>query len=173
MKEIHTRILSQETLLRERERLGQQGKKVVFTNGCFDVLHRGHVEYLNQARQLGEVLVVGLNSDDSVRRLKGPGRPLMPQEDRAYILASLTAVDFVCIFSEDTPHQLIAKLKPDVLVKGSDYQLHEIVGRDVVEELGGRVVTLPIIPGRSTTDLIQRIAELTRKGIWKQEKNQP
>ncbi len=136
-----------------------RAQRVVFTNGCFDILHRGHAEYLRAARSLGDVLVVGLNSDDSVRRLKGPSRPVNLQDDRAYVLASLEAVDVVTVFEEDTPRELIAALLPDVLVKGGDYRKEEIVGAAEVEAAGGRVVIAPLVPGRSTTSILQRVRE--------------
>lgn len=131
--------------------------RVVFTNGCFDLLHRGHVEYLSQARSLGDRLVVGVNTDASVRRLKGPGRPLVGQDDRALVLAGLESVDGVTLFHEDTPQELIRSLLPDVLVKGGDYAPDEVVGRDEVEAAGGKVVIVPLIGGRSTTGLLERI----------------
>jgi len=135
-----------------------QGRKVVFTNGCFDLLHLGHVRYLEAARSLGDALIVGVNTDASAARLhKGPGRPLNPEADRAWVLAALACVDRVVLFDEDTPLSLITLLQPDILVKGGDYQLHEIVGREVVEARGGRVRALPFIPGYSTTSLIARI----------------
>lgn len=132
-------------------------KKIVFTNGVFDLLHRGHAEYLEETSTLGDILVVGVNSDESVKRLKGDNRPVNTQEDRAYLLASLLFVDYVCIFEEDTPLDLIETVQPDILVKGGDYHLDEIVGRDTVESGGGKVLTIPLIKGRSTTDLIKRI----------------
>ncbi len=132
---------------------------LIFTNGCFDLLHWGHAAYLRQARGLGDVLAVGINSDRSVRALKGRGRPLMSEQDRGLLLASLEFVDVVTVFDEATPEQLLAELLPDVLVKGSDYGLHEIAGREVVEEAGGRVLTIPLLPGRSTSSLITRIQE--------------
>jgi len=132
-------------------------RRIAFTNGCFDILHRGHVEYLEKARATADILIVGLNSDASVRRLKGTDRPYIPQADRAYILSRLKAVDFVCIFEDDTPFELIRKIEPDVLVKGGDYQLHEIVGRDIVEKNGGQVLTIPLVFGRSTSNLIEKI----------------
>lgn len=132
--------------------------RLVFTNGCFDLIHRGHVEYLHQAKALGDRLVVGLNSDGSVRRLKGQRRPVNPQQDRAVVLAALAAVDAVCIFDEDTPLRLIQHLLPDVLVKGGDYSRQTMIGADVVEAAGGRVVVAPLVPGRSTTALLQQIA---------------
>jgi rfaE bifunctional protein nucleotidyltransferase chain/domain len=140
------------------ERFGRPREgRLVFTNGCFDILHRGHVEYLHQARALGDLLVVGVNTDASVEGLKGPGRPLVPQDDRALVLAGLESVDAVTLFHEDTPRALIASLLPDVLVKGGDYSLDQIVGREAVERAGGEVRVIPFIRGRSTTDLIQQI----------------
>ena len=138
-------------------RLGRpRSARVVFTNGCFDVLHRGHVEYLEAARGMGDLLVVGLNTDDSVRRLKGPSRPVNPEDDRAYVLAGLAAVDYVTFFAEDTPRDLIVALLPDVLVKGGDYRKEDIVGGAEVEAAGGEVVVAPLVPGRSTTAILQR-----------------
>lgn len=131
---------------------------VVFTNGCFDVLHRGHVEYLHAARALGDVLVVGLNSDSSVRRLKGSSRPINPVVDRAWVLGGLAAVDAVTIFEQDTPGELIDGLLPDILVKGGDYRVDQVVGASAVEEAGGRVVIAPLVPGRSTTAILNRSA---------------
>ena len=133
--------------------------RVVFTNGCFDILHRGHVTYLEQARLLGDALVVGVNTDASVARLKGPGRPLMREGERALILAALSSVTAVTLFDEDTPGELIAALRPDVLVKGGDYTPEDIVGADAVEQGGGRVVVIPYVEGHSTTALIQRLRE--------------
>jgi rfaE bifunctional protein nucleotidyltransferase chain/domain len=132
-------------------------QRVVFTNGCFDILHLGHVEYLEAASQLGDVLVVGLNSDASVRQLKGPARPVLPQEARARILAALEFVEAVIIFDEETPEKLIEALRPDVLVKGGDYTEDQIAGASFVRSYGGEVVILPYIPGYSTTSLIQKI----------------
>jgi len=134
-----------------------RGLKVVFTNGCFDVLHLGHVHYLSAARQLGDLLVVGLNSDESVRRLKGEGRPIMPQADRAGVLCALSSVDYVCVFDEDTPDALIRLVSPDVLVKGGDYKPGDIVGADFVTAKGGVVRVIPTLPGRSTKLLIDTI----------------
>lgn len=141
------------------ERFGRPRQlQLVFTNGCFDLLHRGHVEYLHRARYLGDRLVVGLNSDSSVRRLKGNDRPLNSQEDRAIVLAALAAVDAVCIFNEHTPLMLIQLLLPDVLVKGGDYTRQTIVGADEVEAAGGRIVVAPLVPGHSTTSLVHQLA---------------
>ncbi|HEV8701028.1 MAG TPA: D-glycero-beta-D-manno-heptose 1-phosphate adenylyltransferase [Candidatus Polarisedimenticolia bacterium] len=138
-------------------RLQRRGRVVVFTNGCFDLLHAGHVELLEAARAHGDFLVVGVNSDRSVRRLKGPGRPIVPLPERMEILAALRAVDCVVGFGEATPARLISRLRPDVLVKGSDYRKREIVGRDTVEALGGRVVRVPLRRGLSTSGLIRRV----------------
>jgi rfaE bifunctional protein nucleotidyltransferase chain/domain len=135
-----------------------KGQKVAFTNGCFDLLHPGHVGYLEAARSLGDALVVGVNTDASVQRLqKGPGRPVTAAGDRARVLAALTCVDQVVLFGEDTPLALITYLQPDILVKGGDYAVGEIVGREVVEARGGRVLALPFVPGYSTTALLARI----------------
>lgn len=131
--------------------------RVVFTNGCFDILHRGHVTYLEQARLLGDALVVGVNTDASVARLKGSGRPFMPAADRALVLAALSSVTAVTLFDEDTPAELIAALRPDVLVKGGDYTPEDIVGADTVEQGGGRVVVIPFVEGYSTTEMIKRL----------------
>ena len=131
--------------------------RLVFTNGCFDILHRGHVEYLHEARALGDLLVVGVYTDASVRSLKGPHRPVVPEEDRAMILAGLASVDAVTLFDEATPRALIGSLLPDVLVKGGDYSPEQIVGREEVEAAGGEVRVLPFIQGRSTTELLQAI----------------
>lgn len=151
------RLVTLNELLRLRETWRQAGQRLVFTNGCFDILHRGHVEYLQQARTHGDILVVGLNSDESVARLKGEGRPIVPQEDRAAILAALACVDYVVYFAQDTPDELIRALAPEVLVKGADYQIIEIVGHDVVQAAGGQVVRIPLTPGRATRDIITTI----------------
>lgn len=137
--------------------LKEQGKIIVFTNGCFDILHRGHIEYLAKAKEFGDVLIVGLNSDHSVERLKGKGRPINSQEDRATILDSLKPVDYVVIFEEDTPLRLIQVIQPDVLVKGGDYKFEEIVGAEFVISRGGRVVIVPYLEGKSTTKIIEQI----------------
>ncbi len=152
-------IISLEALRHERERLRQQHRRVVLTNGCFDLLHPGHVRYLQQARALGEVLIVALNSDRSVRELKGPGRPILNEHERAEVISALGCVDYVTIFDSPTPHQIIATLLPDVLVKGGDWSIDEIVGREEVEAAGGEVVSLPFVDGCSTSDVIERIRE--------------
>jgi len=151
------KILNPEKMLGERERLRSAGVRLVFTNGVFDLLHVGHVRYLAHARALGDALLVAINSDRSVRELKGPDRPIFNQAERAEILAALRYVDYVTIFDDVSPRSLIAKLLPDVLVKGGDYQLHEIHGREEVEAAGGRVVSLPFVEGASTTTLIERM----------------
>lgn len=137
----------------------QRGKRIVFTNGCFDLLHAGHVKYLQKARNLGDLLVLGLNSDASVRRLKGEKRPLIGEEERAHILAALDCIDYVVLFDEDTPLELITALKPDVLAKGGDYTADAVVGRDVVEAYGGRVELVTFVDGKSTTNIIERVLE--------------
>jgi len=149
------RILDRDTLVERYRR--PRSERVVFTNGCFDILHRGHVEYLYAARALGDRLVVGVNTDDSVRRLKGRDRPVVPLEDRMYVLAGLGCVDAVTPFHEDTPRELIAALLPDVLVKGGDYTPDQVVGAREVREAGGEVIILPFIEGRSTTGIIRRL----------------
>jgi rfaE bifunctional protein nucleotidyltransferase chain/domain len=136
--------------------LKSQNKKIVFTNGCFDLLHVGHVRYLQEAKKLGDVLVIGVNSDASVRRLKGPTRPVQSESDRAEILAALGCVDFTVIFTEDTPQNLIQAVEPHVLVKGGDWKLDQIVGSDFVLAHGGQVLSLQFIDGKSTTKLIEK-----------------
>ncbi len=154
-----SKIVSPDEARSIRERLRGVGATIVFTNGCFDLIHWGHVTYLQKAHSLGDALILGLNSDDSVRRIKGAGRPILPLEDRAGVLAGLEAVDYICVFEEDTPRDLIQALLPDILVKGGDYKLDEIVGREEVEAAGGRVTTVPLVEGRSTTDIVQRILD--------------
>ncbi|PLX25389.1 MAG: D-glycero-beta-D-manno-heptose 1-phosphate adenylyltransferase [Ignavibacteria bacterium] len=153
------RLFSLEEMKRERETLRREGRKLVFTNGVFDILHRGHCEYLAEARNLGDALIVGLNSDTSVRRLKGESKPIVPEEDRAAVLSALNAVDYVVIFGEDTPIILISELLPDVLIKGGDYALDDIVGRKEVESSGGSVLTIPLTEGRSSTNIIATVIE--------------
>jgi D-beta-D-heptose 7-phosphate kinase/D-beta-D-heptose 1-phosphate adenosyltransferase len=153
---IKSKILSRKAMKAERARLKKAGNKVVFTNGAFDLLHAGHVTYLEFARAQGNVLIVGLNSDSSVRRYKGDKRPINKQVDRAKVLAALECVDYVVIFNEDEPAKLIAELLPNVLVKGADWA-HYVSGRDVVEKNGGKVVLAKIVAGRSTSGMINRI----------------
>jgi D-beta-D-heptose 7-phosphate kinase/D-beta-D-heptose 1-phosphate adenosyltransferase len=151
------KIVSTEELRAERARLRAAGRRLVFTNGCFDVLHVGHVRYLARAGSLGDALVVAINSDRTVRELKGAGRPVMNEQERAEMLTALRAVDYVTIFDDISPRSLIASVLPDVLVKGGDYTLDEIHGREEVEQAGGRVVALPFVEGASTTGIIERI----------------
>ena len=161
-------IWSQDSVAQEVRRLQASGKRVVFANGCFDVLHPGHIELLSKARRLGDALVVAINSDSSVERLKGSSRPIFVESDRAELLAALEMVDYVCVFEEDTPREIILKIRPDVLVKGADWGMDNIVGRPEVESWGGRVVALPLVAGQSTTGIIERV--LGRKGAapsWK------
>jgi len=135
-------------------------KVIVFTNGCFDILHRGHVEYLHFAKSLGDILVVGVNTDESVRKLKGPTRPINKLEDRLVVLSAIEFVDYVVPFSEETPYELIKLLRPHILVKGGDYKEDEVVGKDIVESYGGKVVIAPLYKGLSTTEIIRRIKAL-------------
>jgi rfaE bifunctional protein nucleotidyltransferase chain/domain len=156
------KILTWEALKREVERLRGEGKKVAFTNGCFDILHVGHVQYLREARKAGDILILGLNSDASVRAIKGEKRPLVPQGERAEVVASLTAVDYVALFDEPTPLALIEYLRPDLLVKGGDWKEESVVGRDAVRSWGGRVVIVPMTEGVSTTNIVEKILRIYR-----------
>jgi len=151
------KIINREALKKKLQALKKGGKKIVFTNGCFDFLHVGHVRYLKAAKAQGDVLVVGVNSDDSVRQIKGPRRPVVPEDQRAEVLASLACVDFVTLFDEPDPAMTIRFLMPDVLVKGADWAKDAIVGRDIVEGAGGRVVRIPLTEGASTSGLIEKI----------------
>src|SRR5580704_1903825 len=151
------KIISQDELIQVTTREKRAGRRVVFTNGCFDLLHPGHVRCLAEARSLGDLLVVAVNSDRSVRGNKGPGRPLVAEQDRAEVLAALASVDFVTIFDESTPRELISRVLPSVLVKGADWALDQVAGREEVEAAGGRVVSIPLASGYSTTNLVQRI----------------
>lgn len=157
MKSTQEKIMSRRDLAATLEKLRREGRKVVFTNGCFDILHPGHVRYLERARALGDILVVALNSDVSVRRLKGPERPVQAERDRCEIVAGLGCVGFVTIFEEDTPREIIDELMPDVLVKGADWTLDNIVGRDLVESRGGLVFALEFEEGFSTSRIIEKI----------------
>ena len=140
--------------------LKRQGKKVVFTNGCFDILHVGHVRYLSKARETGDLLIVGLNTDRSVRTIKGEKRPIVSEKERAEVLAALEIVDYIVLFDEPDPLRLITALKPDILVKGADWSKDEIIGRNVVEKGGGRVVRIPLVSGSSSTNLIEKIIKV-------------
>ena len=151
---IENKLLTLPALLHQLTAERRAGKRIVFTNGCFDILHRGHATYLQAARALGDVLIVGVNSDASVRRLKGENRPVNNENDRAYLLASLAAVDYVTVFTEDTPYELLQQIRPDVLVKGGDYQLDEVVGREFAQE----VQLINFVDGYSTTQTLRRIS---------------
>jgi rfaE bifunctional protein nucleotidyltransferase chain/domain len=155
------RFYDREELVAARALWRSEGKTVVFTNGCYDILHPGHVRLLESARSLGDVLILALNTDDSVRRLKGPSRPLLPQDERAALGLELAAVDAVTTFDEDTPRELIAAVLPDILVKGADWS-HFIAGREEVEAAGGKVMALPLEPGHSTTNIVE---EVLRRGV--------
>ncbi len=157
------KICSRSQVKHRVESWKRSGDKVVFTNGCFDLLHPGHIQYLEKARSVGDRLVVAVNSDPSVRQIKGPGRPIQPASERAELLAALAAVDLVTLFDEPDPHGIIQELVPDVLVKGADWETDQIIGRDVVEAAGGRVMQIPFEPGYSTTRLIATIRAKTLK----------
>lgn len=159
---MHKKILTREEMVRERALLKQQGHSLAFTNGCFDILHAGHVSYLNWARAQGDTLLLGLNSDASVQRNKGPLRPIHHQDDRALVLAALACIDYVVLFDEDEPKELITAVLPDVLVKGEDWA-HYVSGREIVEANGGRVALAPLVAGRSTTNTIERILQVYGK----------
>jgi D-beta-D-heptose 7-phosphate kinase/D-beta-D-heptose 1-phosphate adenosyltransferase len=156
MSKIHSREILKEKI----DRLREEGKKIVFTNGCFDILHVGHTRYLREAKKLGDILILALNSDSSVRGLKGDRRPLIPEEERADVVASLEAVDYVTLFDEPTPLTLIEYLKPDILVKGGDWKEEDVVGRDAIKQWGGSVVIIPEIKGASTTNIIEKIRDI-------------
>jgi D-glycero-beta-D-manno-heptose 1-phosphate adenylyltransferase len=155
MREIETKIFSLEELVNKREEW--RNETVVFTNGCFDLLHRGHVFYLAEARKLGDRLIIGVNSDESVSRLKGPNRPIQNENDRMYILAGLESVDAVVLFHDETPLKLISQISPQVLVKGGDYEIEKIVGYDFVVQHGGIVKTIPFVLGKSTTNIVKKM----------------
>jgi rfaE bifunctional protein nucleotidyltransferase chain/domain len=151
------KVYTQTALAEHRKLWKEERYSVVFTNGVFDIVHRGHIEYLLKAKSLGDKLIVGVNSDTSVKRIKGDLRPIVRQDDRAFILSHLDSVDAVCLFEEDTPYNIISLLVPDILVKGSDYTLDTIVGKDIVERAGGKVQTIDFIPDRSTSGIVETI----------------
>jgi D-beta-D-heptose 7-phosphate kinase/D-beta-D-heptose 1-phosphate adenosyltransferase len=157
------KIKERDELLRIIQGLKAKGKRIVFTNGCFDLLHIGHVRYLEKARALGDVLVVGVNSDSSIRELKGPERPIFPEEERTEILSSLGCVDYITIFHEPDPLNLITSLRPNILVKGGDWTKEQIVGKEIVERSGGEVVIIPFVQGASTSNLIETILKRYEK----------
>lgn len=150
-------VVSRNEIKSISEKLKLEGKTVVFTNGCFDILHSGHVFYLREAKRQGDILILGLNSDTSVRRLKGENRPVNSEEDRATVISELKSIDYVVIFEEDTPLDLITDVVPDKLVKGGDYKPEEVVGKELVEKNGGEVVIIPFVDGKSTTNIIKKI----------------
>ena len=154
---VNAKILSSTQLERELAILRFFGKKIVFTNGCFDIIHRGHADYLSKAADLGNVLILGLNSDASVKKLKGQDRPVQDEQTRALILASMFYTSYIFIFEEDTPYELIKIVQPDVLVKGGDYQIEKIVGYDIVKAKGGEVLTIPFVEGHSTTSILSKL----------------
>jgi rfaE bifunctional protein nucleotidyltransferase chain/domain len=156
---VKSKIVSAQDLSEIMKKKQQQGEKFAFSNGCFDLVHQGHIDYLSKSRDLADYLVIGLNTDDSVRRLKGSHRPINDEYSRALMLASFLFVDYVVMFSEDTPYNLIKTLQPDILIKGSDYKVEDIVGYDIVVGRGGKVVTLDFIPGFSTTLIEKKIKE--------------
>jgi rfaE bifunctional protein nucleotidyltransferase chain/domain len=151
-------LVARKDITRLADGLRRRKLRVVFTNGVFDILHRGHVQYLGKAKTFGDVLIVGLNSDQSVRRLKGPGRPVQSQRDRGEILLALRAVDFVVVFGEDRPDRLIEQIRPDILVKGADYKMAEIAGAEFVQSYGGKVRRVRLAPGRSTSGIIKKVS---------------
>ena len=158
--QLKEKIVSQDQALKELKTWREKNKKIVFTNGCFDIIHPGHIDYLSQARDLGDILVLGLNTDQSVKRLnKGSNRPINDERTRAYVLAGLASVDLIVFFDEQTPYNLIKLLQPNVLVKGNDYEVEKIIGFDILKENGGEVITIPFLEGYSTSSLIKKIIE--------------
>jgi D-glycero-beta-D-manno-heptose 1-phosphate adenylyltransferase len=167
------KIVSQEELIQIAAREKREGRRVVFTNGCFDILHPGHVRCLSDARRLGDLLIVAVNSDRSVRGNKGVDRPLVPEQDRAEVLAALASVDYVAIFDEPTPRALIARVLPSILVKGADWPLEQVAGREEVESAGGKVISIPLAPGYSTTRLVEKIRSIVADSQNAAAKRQP
>ena len=162
MPGLQQKVRSRRSLVATVRRLRRQGQRIVFANGCFDLLHVGHVVLLERAKRLGDILIVAINSDRSVRALKGTHRPVVPQQDRARLLAALASVDYVAIFDDPTPLRLIEELQPDVLVKGADWRLGGIVGHELIQRRGGRIVRIPLVNGYSTTRLLNRIKRITK-----------
>jgi len=154
---INLKILDDKSLHQQLSIWRFLNKKLVFTNGCFDIIHFGHIDYLSKAKDLGDILLIGLNTDNSVKRLKGNNRPIKNQQERAVLLASLQFVDGIILFNEDTPYNLIKKIKPDILVKGSDYKKEEIVGEDIIKNTGGEIITIDFLEGYSTTSILDKI----------------
>jgi rfaE bifunctional protein nucleotidyltransferase chain/domain len=159
-----SKITPRNELKAEVDRLKREGKKVVFTNGCFDILHAGHTRYLREARKLGDALILALNSDSSVRSIKGPMRPIVPEAERAEVVSALDSVDYVTVFDELTPLELIEFLRPDIIVKGGDWAEKDIVGAETVRKWGGRVAIMPEIEGASTTNIIDKVLQVYRSG---------
>jgi D-glycero-beta-D-manno-heptose 1-phosphate adenylyltransferase len=157
---MNTKLLTREEAKEKVLAWKSSGKQVVFSNGCFDILHAGHVQYLSRARQLGDVLLIGLNSDASIQRIKGPLRPVCAEQDRAAVLSALQMVDAITLFDEDTPEVLIETLLPDILVKGADWNIESIAGAKAVVQSGGKVLTLPLLEGRSTSGIIEKVIQL-------------
>ena len=157
LKKIHNKIFSAERIRSQVDTWKKSGEKIVFTNGCFDIIHRGHIELLAHTADLGDKLIVGLNSDISIQKLKGEGRPIIQEDSRAILLAALDFIDAIVLFSEETPLDLITTLKPDILVKGGDYKIDTIVGHKIVKENGGEVILIPFIDGFSSTNIINKI----------------
>ena len=155
LEKIYNKILNKESLEEKLNLWRKEGKTIVFSNGCFDILHRGHVEYLSKAADLGDILIIGLNTDASVKRIKGPSRPVNDEKARAVVLAALEFVDAIMFFEEDTPYNLIKNVQPDVLVKGKDYKAEDIVGYDIVTNKGGKVETIELVEGFSTTNILK------------------
>jgi rfaE bifunctional protein nucleotidyltransferase chain/domain len=149
-------LMTWKNILPKLRKLRSMDKKICFTNGCFDIIHAGHVTYLMKAKRLGDILIVGLNSDESVRRLKGNSRPINDQSDRAFVLSALKPVDYVVIFDQDTPYELVDLIKPDIIVKGGDYTPETVVGADIVTQKGGEVVIIPLVEGKSTTKIVEK-----------------
>ena len=149
-----------------RKRIKDEGKKLVFTNVCFDIIHRGHIEYLNQAKSLGDYLIVAINSDESVRKIKGNSRPINNEEDRMFVLENLKPVDFVIIFKEDTPYEIIKNIMPDILVKGGDWKVEDIIGSDIVNANGGKTLSLKFVKDYSTTNVIRKLNELNQQNEY-------
>lgn len=160
-----SKVYSREKLKKELDRHRTRGDNIVFTNGCFDILHVGHTRYLREAKKLGDVLVLALNSDSSVRAIKGERRPLIPEDERADVVSSLESVDYVTIFDEHTPLELIEYLKPDIIVKGGDWSEENVVGRESVKRRGGKIVIIPAIKGASTTNIIEKV-----RSVWNCDK---
>jgi len=168
---LHSKALTLEQAILRFGREKRNGRKIVFTNGCFDLLHPGHIRGFELARQMGEALIVGLNSDSSVRQLKGAARPVIPEQERAEILCALESIDAVVIFDELTPREVISRLLPDLLVKGGDWPGDQIVGREEVEAAGGRVVSIPLVPGYSTTTILKEIRESSAQKLQPAQDN--